>query len=76
MLYNTPLHWAAFHGNLNIVRYLVNQKADINAKNYIMNNFWIKSTFLLCKTFLLCINLFSHFSRDRNKIDFSHFDYM
>ena len=27
-------------------------------------------------TFLLCINLFSHFSRDRNKIDFSHFDYM
>jgi len=28
----TPLHIAAFCGNLSVVAYLVNQKADINAK--------------------------------------------
>ena len=27
----TPLHWAAYHGHLSVVEYLVNQKADINA---------------------------------------------
>jgi len=29
----TPLHYAAINGNLSVVEYLVNQKADINAKN-------------------------------------------
>jgi len=29
----TPLHWAACNGYLSIVEYLVNQKADINARN-------------------------------------------
>jgi len=29
----TPLHWAANNGHLSVVEYLVNQKADINAKN-------------------------------------------
>ena len=27
----TPLHYAAQYGNLSIVEYLVNQKADINS---------------------------------------------
>ena len=30
----TPLHFAAIKGDLSVVEYLVNQKADINAKNY------------------------------------------
>ena len=30
----TPLHYAAREGHLSVVEYLVNQKADINAKNY------------------------------------------
>jgi len=32
----TPLHYAAQNGNLSVVEYLVNQKADINekSKNY------------------------------------------
>jgi len=29
----TPLHRAAQNGHLSVVEYLVNQKADINAKN-------------------------------------------
>jgi len=29
----TPLHYAAWNGHLSVVEYLVNQKADINAKN-------------------------------------------
>jgi len=29
----TPLHLAAEKGHLSVVEYLVNQKADINAKN-------------------------------------------
>jgi len=29
----TPLHYAAEKGHLSVVEYLVNQKADINAKN-------------------------------------------
>ena len=29
----TPLHWAADYGHLSVVEYLVNQNADINAKN-------------------------------------------
>jgi len=29
----TPLHFAAQNGYLSVVEYLVNQKADINAKN-------------------------------------------
>ena len=29
----TPLHYAAEYGHLSIVEYLVNQKADINAKD-------------------------------------------
>jgi len=30
----SPLHYAAQNGHLSVVEYLVNQKADINAKNY------------------------------------------
>ena len=30
---NTPLSWAAFHGHLKVVQYLVNQGADIEAQN-------------------------------------------
>jgi len=29
----TPLHLASQNGHLSVVEYLVNQKADINAKN-------------------------------------------
>jgi len=29
----TPLHYASANGHLSVVEYLVNQKADINAKN-------------------------------------------
>jgi len=29
----TPLHYAARYGHLSVVEYLVNQKADINAKD-------------------------------------------
>ena len=29
----TPLHWAAKNDHLSVVEYLVNQKADINAKD-------------------------------------------
>jgi len=29
----TPLHYAARHGHLSVVEYLVNQKADINARD-------------------------------------------
>jgi len=29
----TPLHNAAWNGHLSVVEYLVNQKADINAKD-------------------------------------------
>jgi len=29
----TPLHYAARYGHLNIIEYLVHQKADINAKD-------------------------------------------
>jgi len=29
----TPLHYAAEKGHLSVVEYLVNQKADINAKS-------------------------------------------
>jgi len=29
----TPLHYAAQYGHLSVVEYLVNQKADINAKD-------------------------------------------
>jgi len=29
----TPLHYAAANVHLSVVEYLVNQKADINAKN-------------------------------------------
>ena len=29
----TPLHRAAYKGHLSVVEYLVNQKADINAKD-------------------------------------------
>ena len=30
---STPLHFAAGKGHLRVIEYLVNQKADINAKN-------------------------------------------
>ena len=33
MFNQTPLHWAAQNGHLSVIEYLVNQKADINAKN-------------------------------------------
>ena len=33
MFNHTPLHYAAHYGHLSVVEYLVNQKADINAKN-------------------------------------------
>jgi len=29
----TPLHYAARYGHLSVVEYLINQKADIKAKN-------------------------------------------
>jgi len=29
----TPLHWAAAYGHLSVVEYLVDQKADINARD-------------------------------------------
>jgi len=29
----TPLHYAAYNGHFCVVEYLVNQKADINAKD-------------------------------------------
>ena len=29
----TPLHCAAYNGHLKVVEYLVNQKADMNAKD-------------------------------------------
>jgi len=32
MFHMTPLHYAADNGHLSVVEYLVNQKADINAK--------------------------------------------
>jgi len=32
-LKDTPLHFAAYNGHLNVVEYLVNQKADIKAKD-------------------------------------------
>ena len=35
----TPLHYAAEHGHLSVVEYLVNQKANINAKNKIVDFF-------------------------------------
>jgi len=34
MFSETPLHRAAANGHLSVVEYLVNQKADINAKEY------------------------------------------
>jgi len=34
MFYYTPLHVAAQNGHLSVVEYLVNQKADINAKGH------------------------------------------
>ena len=33
MFYYTPLHVAAQNGHLSVVEYLVNQKADIKARN-------------------------------------------
>jgi len=29
----TPLHYSAYNGHLNVVEYLINQKADINSKD-------------------------------------------
>jgi len=29
----TALHFAAFHGNMNLIKYLINLGADITAKN-------------------------------------------
>jgi len=36
----TPLHCAALKGHLSIVEYLVNQKADINAKTNCVEFFY------------------------------------
>ena len=33
MFHQTPLHFAAENGHLSVVEYLVNQKADMNAKD-------------------------------------------
>ena len=33
ILFETPLHRAASNGHLSVVEYLVNKKADMNAKN-------------------------------------------
>jgi len=39
----TPLHFASQNGHLNVVEYLVNNKADIKAKDkYVTHNFLIK----------------------------------
>jgi len=35
--YGTPLYRAAQNGHLNVVEYLVNQKADINVDFYCVN---------------------------------------
>jgi len=35
MIRSTPLHFSSCYGHLSVVEYLVNQKADINAKNII-----------------------------------------
>jgi len=37
----TPLHYAAENGHLSVVEYLVNQKADINAKNRDVEFFYL-----------------------------------
>jgi len=34
MFNDTPLHLAAYNGHLNVVEYLVNQRAEINLKNH------------------------------------------
>ncbi|MCX3064669.1 ankyrin repeat domain-containing protein [Wolbachia endosymbiont of Drosophila pseudotakahashii] len=31
--YETPLHYAVFHGNLEITEYLIEKGADVNARN-------------------------------------------
>ena len=33
MFNRTPLHYAAYNGHLSVVEYLVNQKADIDARD-------------------------------------------
>jgi len=34
MFFETPLHYAAKNGHISVVKYLVNNKADINPKNH------------------------------------------
>jgi len=60
MFKHTPLHLASCHGYLSVVEYLVNQKADINAKTssveflYLMRLLFI---ILLKKVILLLLNI-------------------
>jgi len=42
----TPLHRAAANGHLSVVEYLVNQKADINAKDI-----WVDILYLVSPLF-------------------------
>jgi len=53
----TPLHYAAINGHLSVVEYLVNQKADINARDNSIDFFnMIKLLFiLLLKMFILVL---------------------
>ena len=41
MFFETPLHYAAKNGHISVVEYLVNYKADINAKNHSIGPIYI-----------------------------------
>jgi len=56
----TPLHLAAQYGHLSVVEYLVNQKADINAKkNYVEFLYLMRLLFivLLKRVILVLLNI-------------------
>jgi len=47
---STPLHFSSRYGHLNVVEYLVNQKADINAKND-----WVAFFYLMILLFIMLL---------------------